>query len=237
MMPHVSNDSVSYMVFDCYPIAGGPAFLDYAGAAAGCWMRADAAEGQVGIRHECCARLKQHGWMAMRAILMETVNASTYEYKEEGRLLFEQALVDGFVTQLHLRRREWMWRRQPQERLTANELTGAASSVAKHGCFGLLGSEETGWVICVAPSGDEFLPLWEMAADAEAWRRRLGGRHHGLTVERFTETAVLDDVNNDDRWIALGVGRDTLVTCHPLWLRDSCGKAGLPETSSPDGAS
>ena len=83
----------------------------------------------------------------------------------------------------------------------------------------------------VSPNGDEFLPLWVSQTFAGDWIPDFPGYAETHVSTKEIGEWLLSAVNANDMLIGAGIAEKTIVTLHPLWLRDMIrepAKAALP---------
>jgi hypothetical protein len=210
-----------YLVLDCYPKVGSDAFERFAGATVGCWVRADVCP--AGLSADAFARekLSHQGWSVVSTLVSEEVSSVTYADKIEGREHFEQAQLDGFVAHFYVRPRESIGEGGCRESSLAGALGSAGHEISHNGGVSLFSAQDRQWANGVTPDGDEFLPLWVTTDDAVGWLEFWPGYEpRAVTPEDLRSSGLLERVDAAGMWIALGVGRSLLTTCHSGWIME-----------------
>ena len=222
-------DDVAYVIVDVYPDIGSEHFVNYAGAIAGCWVRDDTARAKGGLASIVEEMIVAAGWKIARTLSTERVSRASYDDDSEdvriGRARFEQALTDGFVVQFNTRRRELILPASPEQGDDEEILAVAAheqfvQAVRSAGAVSLYSQPDGQWANGVSPDGDEFFPIWIQEASTRAWL-------HGwpdYEVVALDRDSAIDDmltaINEADMWAGIEVGRNVLMTTHPILLRD-----------------
>jgi hypothetical protein len=137
---------------------------------------------------------------------------------------FITAIANGFAAQVSLIEREIV---ALDETTTASPPAEVASWNAYRAClergradgfFSLYHEVDEQYANGVTPEGNDFLPLWSSAAEAEAWSIRWPGSVV-IRVELATlcgPDGLLSQVSSESMWTGLGTHPGWLVMTHPL---------------------
>ena len=211
--------SMQCLVFDCYPRFGSRCFEECACASVVCWIRTDACHAEGGPEIEARARLWAGGWGVVRTLSHDTVSEQTYASgNEEGRERFEQALIDGFVAQIHSVERESVVVAEPHAGLLAQALAATASTISRSGGVTLLSPSDGNLANGLTRNGAEYLPLWSSEEEAVNWAKRWPSFQPEHLSPYDLSSYYLDQLNLEDMLVALGVD-GFLTTCHPGWIK------------------
>lgn len=212
-----SDRRCAYVVADCFPRTGSASFGEFAGGAVGCWVCSNYYDVEVDVIIE--RELSSEGWNIARILSREEVSDETYAKKSDGREFFEQAKVDGFVAQFHLRKRETIVVSGGEPEHRADELTEFVDVVRSGGGISLYSDAARQFANGVTPDGDEFLPLWLTKDEASTWLRHWPGYELRVVTAMQLASDFLDRLVEVDMWIGLGVGKSELIMAHPAWLK------------------
>lgn len=203
---------VSYVVCHCYPSEDGP-FLRYAGAVVGCWVREEHPDPARVARK----RIEAAGWHVTATEPVKCVSAASYAGNAIELGFLEQSIIDGFVANFHVYDREFISIHDVDRGWTAKEIVASAAAL-KRQAFSLYSEADSQWANGVSPSGNEFVPIWNSADTVKSWLASWRGYElRSLAPGKLCDITFEADVRS--MLVGLGVG-DSLITCHPLWLRD-----------------
>lgn len=212
-----------YTIVDCYPQPGAEVFREFAGAAIGCWIRDDVCATDPHADALIEEKLGAIGWRVARTIERQKVSSKTYDDKSDGRDLFEQALIDGFVANLHRVKRESIGHTDLSDTAVIDALPVVVRSIIRYGGVSLYTSADQQWANGVTATENEFVPIWPNREEAAGWLQDWPGYDlRDLPVEAL-RSEFLEEINYEDMWVGLGIGKSLLITCHPIWMKRTTG--------------
>ncbi|MBI5534805.1 MAG: hypothetical protein HY898_18915 [Deltaproteobacteria bacterium] len=233
-MKPVASQAI-YLVMDCYPMTDSGVFRDFAGAMVGCWVRSDVCGAHEHTEAFARRRVSAAGWRVVSTLVYEEVSSNTYVDKSDGREFFEQAEIDGFVAHFHVRAREFIGELGDTGDDVSESLVRAADSIAIGGGFSLFCERDGQWANGVTPQGDEFLPFWISAEDAAEWIEFWPDYEvRGLTADELLTSDLLGRINAAEMWVAVGIGKRGLLTCHSRWPLERVTSAATCRGGLPD---
>lgn len=214
-----------YLVVDCYPTTEANGFRDFIGATVGCWVKPDVCAEWASVEDYARDKLHAAGWNVSRMLTCEEVSSETYANRSDGREYFEQAQLDGFVANLHVRARESIGGNGDISDDIPESLLRVADKMARDGAFSLLGGQVRQWANGVTPAGDEFVPLWASAEQVVGWLEAWPNYETKHISAKELCSGFLEQVDAAGMWIALGTGENVLTTCHCAWLLERVKRA------------
>ncbi len=211
-----------YLVVDCYPRPGSRAFRSYAGAVARCWIRVDLCVGGAGVDAIAKQKLHAAGWDIARTLVRETVSSGTYADKHDGWEFFEQAQIDGFVAKFDVVPRGSIGNSDLDDDEAIAALGSIVGRIRTREAVSLYSARDQQWANGVTDAAGPFVPLWLTRYHALEWVKDWPGYDiRSVPGEAVSYSAFLEEINDADMWIGLGVGTSLLMMCHPIWIRDA----------------
>ena len=215
------KDTCHYTVVDAYPGVETRHFEDFGGAVVGCWVTPQSIGSAEDLGRLIEARLADEGWEIAGTISSKLVTAEDYDGKTDGWDLFEQALTDDFVAQIHRWPREVIPLREEaaeQGICSAARYLQFVEALRAKGALSLSSTEDEQWANGVSPNGGDFLPLWASESALTPWREYWPDHEiEALSMETLCAGGFLESVEDHEMLIALGIGQ-SLVLTHPLRL-------------------
>ena len=212
-------DEARYLILDAYPLNTEVRENTVGGAIIGCWIRRDLAVEIADAVALVRDRMKTM-WVVSDCLQEEIVDAGTYaESRGDAREMFEQSLIDGFVTHIRTYQREVV-HATPSPGAPIRD-RGELAGI-KHGPWYAL-IEASQWAYGSTPSGQCYLPLWSASPPSADWQKTWPGHEaRGVNVNEITETILPTLARTGDTYF-VGVSRENsaMPIFHPTELLDA----------------
>ena len=210
-----------YAIVEAYPKFESEEFSVYCSAAIGCWVRKDLVDSLERLEQFIGDKiLEESPWCPTHFVEVRVLSAE----EEQGHELFEQALVDGFAARVHRVEKEVIQPNCVPDDVPFDETWDLYDDfvrrLSRDGGVSFLRADLKQYANGVSPNGGEFLPLWVSRTYAREWLPDFPGHEEEkLSAGELCEW-LLPAVDAEDMLIGAGIAEKTIVTLHPLWLRD-----------------
>jgi hypothetical protein len=215
-----SSPLLRYFVFDAFPDERAHQLNDYAGAVAGCWIRLDAQSAEPSLRELAEQRLGEEGWRVGSILSEEDLSGEEHPAGTKPYNLAQQALVDGFAVNLHLRKREFVHigaipLRPPSVK---DSLAKFLESVRQGLVTGFYSTIDAQWANGVTADEDEFVPLFSSRSASKLWEEYWERYEPRALNAEFLTGGFLEAVNSSPMWVGLQISNTSLMMHHPISL-------------------
>jgi len=217
------SKSARYLILDAYPDPKNEGLKQFLGATIGCWIRTDLCNSDETAL--AFAKEKLQGfWIVACEIEQQIVSEKSYRNdKSGGGEFFRQSLIDGFVANIHRFIRETICIEDGDLDSSFKEqvdLSNLASRLIAKGCFSLYSRSDRQWANGVTPEGADFIPLWVGSRPSSRWVE-FWPSYEPYPVTASELVGILQSFHLVDHWVGVAVSPSSLVTLHPLALRDA----------------
>lgn len=212
------QDSVHFLVLDCFPDPSCAGNFIFAGVAFGCWIRRDMAPS----REEALELVKAELQGAWKVSKLESYNLlrlrEVGSYEAEVARLFRKALDSGLEFECHSCYREVMDSSGNYGKGVSLDLSRFAQEVLESGFH--FYSDQGQWMGSESAEDAAFSPVWTREEDLREWSIMFPDCEVKTAPASRLIRSMLPELNAKQEWVGIGV-ENRLYTAHPMALSDA----------------